>query len=442
MVHSGSVTDSSFTPATLCTFFNNNGGFSSSGDISWSVATKLSSSFKFQGYGTLSSSSASGKAAEIKEYLDAGYYLILGVKDGGHWVAVDKVEGDKVYIFDSANGKYVNVFDAYSNSGIYKIRKFYGANSVVPTTTTTTTTVEEEKVEELPDLSTDKESEQAKTSTSSSYSTGLYQVSTELYFRTDATSDADVIDILPYGTQLNVSDTDGEWGYGCYNGNMGWFNLGYTTKVQSSYKYSTGVYTTAEPLNYRASASTSAESYGVIPIGTTVEVTEVSKEWGKVSYGGKSAWVCLSYASEGETTYSSAVDVAVSNTDDNIGTYTTTDNLCLRRGTSTSATKLDVIDEGTDIDVVEIVDGWGKTVYDGQVGWVCLDYAKYKSKFSTVPGDINGDGLLNIADVFYTAYKLKNGTAFTDAERLNADLNGDGKVNSTDYILLKEVIVF
>ena len=71
----------------------------------------------------------SGKAEELKNLLDEGYYVILGVKSGGHWVAVDKVEGSTIYAYDPANGKYISVFDAYSSSGVYKIRKFRGANS-------------------------------------------------------------------------------------------------------------------------------------------------------------------------------------------------------------------------------------------------------------------------------------------------------------------------
>lgn len=444
MVHSGSVADSSFTPATLCTFFNNNGGFSNRGDISWSVANKLSSSFSFQGYGTLSSSSSSGKTNEIKSYLDAGYYLIVGVKDGGHWVAVDRVENGVVYIIDPANGQVRNLFEAYSNSGIYKIRKFYGANSVIQTNEVVKEEEKKEqnKVEELPNLSTQKESEEAKTSTSSTYSSGLYNLTSELCFRIDASSSADVIDIIPYDTSLNVLETDGEWGYTCYDGNMGWINLGYSKKVQTSYKYSTGVYTNAEPLNYRASASTSAESYGIIPIGTILEVTEVNNNWGKIYYEGKSAWICLNYASEGETVYSSAVDIAVSNSDNNIGVYVTTDNLCLRKDNSTNSTKLDVIENGTAIDIVAVIDNWGKTIYDGQVGWVCLDYAKYQNKFTRIPCDANGDSLLNIDDIFYVAHKLKTGQSFTESEKAVLDLDNSGGINSADYLLLKYVIVY
>jgi mannosyl-glycoprotein endo-beta-N-acetylglucosaminidase len=486
MVHSGSVTDSSFNPGTFCTFLSNNGGLSSAGDISWSAATKLASSFQFEGYGSFSSSSASGKISEIKNYLDNGYYLAVSVKNGGHWVAIDRVENGVAYAIDPANGKVVNLFEAYSNSGISKIRKFRGANSVTNTTIVDT----EEVAEELPTLSNEtttsnksttsttststSTSKNTTTSTSSStksntstagtststastgtttttntstttsknstYSTGLYQLTSDLCLRTDATSSADVIDIIPNATYLNVSDVDGEWGYVCYNGNMGWMHLGYAKKTQSSYKYSTGTYTTAEPLNYRASASISAESYGIIPINTTVEVLAVNGEWGKVSYNGKSAWICLSFVSSGTTEFSSAVNVAVSNSSNKVGTYVTTDNLCLRESNSTDTEKLDVIGMGTKIDIVSIDGNWGKTVYNGQIGWVCLDYAKLSN--STTPYDVNGDGQLNVNDILYVSDKLKNGKSFTQSELTTLDFDGNGSVDCSDYILLKQLILF
>jgi mannosyl-glycoprotein endo-beta-N-acetylglucosaminidase len=480
MVHSGSVTDSSFTPGTFCTFLSNNGGLSSQGDISWSAATKLASSFTFEGYGALTSSTESGKTSEIKNYLDAGYYLAVSVKNGGHWVAVDRVENGVVYVMDPATGKVVKLFSTYSNSGISKIRKFKGANSV----STGTAVVEEteEVEEELPTLSnettTSTKATTAKSSNTTSttkktttsansssatnstttktttqtttssddgtYSTGLYQLTSELCLRTDATSSGDVIDIIPNATYLNVSEVDGDWGYVCYDGNMGWIHLGYTKKSQSGYKYSTGTYTTAEPLNYRASASTTADSYGIIPINTTVQVLEVNGEWGKVSYNGKSAWICLSYVSEGTTDFSSAVNVAVSNSTKKVGTYTVTENLCLREGTSASTTRLDLIVAGTKLDIISIDGNWGKTVYNDQVGWVCLDYVSLNSTFTTdsIPYDVNGDGQLNVNDILYVSDKIKNGKTFTTSELASLDFDGNGSVDCADYVLLKQLILF
>lgn len=438
MVMSGSVTDSSFTPATLCKFFNENGGFSSAGDISWSVSHRYASSFTFEGYDDLDSSSNSGKAEEVAELLDEGYYIILGVKSGGHWLAVDKVEGSTIYAYDPANGKYVSVFDAYSSSGVYKIRKFRGANSKPLTVQETKT---EEVVEELPNVSDNEKSEVIK-NTSSTYSTGLYSLTYELCLRTDAFSNADVIDIIPVDTSLNVSDVDGHWGYVCYNGNMGWVNLQYAKKVQGDFEYSTGVYTTAEPLNYRDSNSTSADSYGIIPADTEIRITQVKDNWGKTIYEGKTAWVCLDYVSEGYTDFSSATNIAVSNSNYKLGVYEAQEDLNLREAPSTTNERVGLVEEGTTLNVISISDGWGKVAYDGQIGWICLEYADIVDDYEEyIPYDMTGDGRVNVADVFYISKKLNGGESFSSRELNLIDFDDDGKVDYDDYATFKNLLM-
>ncbi len=49
----------------------------------------------------------------------------------------------------------------------------------------------------------------------------------------------------------------------------------------------------------------------------------------------------------------------------------------------------------------------------------------------TLQGDVNGDGVFNIADALYTLSAVLNGEAPT-----GADMNGDGKVNLADVIYM------
>ena len=196
------------------------------------------------------------------------------------------------------------------------------------------------------------------------------------------------------------------------------------------------------PLNFRETASTSADSYGLIPINSKIEVLEVNGNWGKVNYESKDAWICLDYASEGDAQISSAVNVAVSNSSSKIGVYTTNDNLNVRAGNSTSYAKLDLIPSDTQVSIIEIDNDWGKVIYGETVGWISLDYVDYESSFDYLPGDINGDGLVNIQDVFVISQKLKSGTSFTQSEINVVDFNNDGIVNATDYIVIKNIILF
>lgn len=77
-----------------------------------------------------------------------------------------------------------------------------------------------------------------------------------------------------------------------------------------------------------------------------------------------------------------------------IGQYKTTasSGLILRGSASTSGSYLDLIPNGTTVNVTSISGNWGYTKYNGQNGWICLDYAtyinhthSYTSKVTTSP---------------------------------------------------------
>ncbi len=62
--------------------------------------------------------------------------------------------------------------------------------------------------------------------------------------------------------------------------------------------YASGYYTVntdGPDLRVRISASTDGEQITSIPDGTEVYVEEVSGNWGKVNYNGRSGWICLDY---------------------------------------------------------------------------------------------------------------------------------------------------
>ena len=56
--------------------------------------------------------------------------------------------------------------------------------------------------------------------------------------------------------------------------------------------------------------------------------------------------------------------------------------------------------------------------------------------FINKPGDINGDGNINVTDLTLTAAHVKSARCLTDDAQLLADVNGDGKVNITDITRL------
>lgn len=141
MVHSGSVTSSDFNPGVLVEFLNQNGGFSSSGNLNWWVLSSYVSDFKYINDcdNTLHGTTQAEKAAEIQNFLDNGYYVMVRISRGKttHYVAVDSVSGDNVKIMDPGYSAD-SLFDKYSVDSVTQVRLFRGKNSTPETVPETT----------------------------------------------------------------------------------------------------------------------------------------------------------------------------------------------------------------------------------------------------------------------------------------------------------------
>lgn len=87
-----------FNPGTFAQELTRIGGFDSRGNIYWAKVTEIAPGFNFVRRGNTKS------VNEIASYVNQGYYVILNVKNGKHWVAVDRVEGNKIYMFDPGSG--------------------------------------------------------------------------------------------------------------------------------------------------------------------------------------------------------------------------------------------------------------------------------------------------------------------------------------------------
>ena len=116
IAHSGTKIDynklgsNEFNPGTFVQWMSFNGGFSSS-NIAWEVPYERGLTPNFylvERYHYISNPSCSKVAQELQNLINQGYYIILTVKRGErHWVAVDRIEGNKIYIFDPGkNGVY------------------------------------------------------------------------------------------------------------------------------------------------------------------------------------------------------------------------------------------------------------------------------------------------------------------------------------------------
>ncbi len=139
-VHSGAKSADSFNPGTLANSINNADGFNAYGGIAnWATISTIIPDVKFVKKYEFTSSTQSGKIAEMQSVFDDGYYMVCNV--GGHWVFVDSIVGSTVYMIDPAKDS-TDMFGAYKNASITELRVFTGKNppkSTSPTVATTTT---------------------------------------------------------------------------------------------------------------------------------------------------------------------------------------------------------------------------------------------------------------------------------------------------------------
>lgn len=60
--------------------------------------------------------------------------------------------------------------------------------------------------------------------------------------------------------------------------------------------YSTGKYTvTSSMIRVREKAKSDSDTLGYLSADTTVSVTEIKENWGRIAYEGKTGWICLDY---------------------------------------------------------------------------------------------------------------------------------------------------
>ncbi|MBR6414372.1 MAG: SH3 domain-containing protein [Oscillospiraceae bacterium] len=120
-------------------------------------------------------------------------------------------------------------------------------------------------------------------------------------------------------------------------------------------------------LNMREGPSASGKILAKVPNGALVKVTEVENDWGKITYDGKTGWVNLYYCR-----YDGALNRYYT-----IAAYSA---LKMRDNPSSTGTKvLTSIPQGKIVKVTYFRNGWGKTTYNGQTGWINLSYCSYKS---------------------------------------------------------------
>ncbi len=365
LVHSGAVTtdESKFNPGIYCNWLKANGGVTSQGWLVWSKAAEYSSQFSYYMAVALAGTQ-SQKTATIKSYVDDGYVVVVAVKNSGHYVAVDKVANGKVFIMDPANTGYTNLFD-YPASGVVKIQIYKGPHNgsgSLNNTKTYDTTVD-------PVGAAD------------------YEITSDdgVNLRSGAGTSHGILTAIPYRTVVPVSQVKDGWGKTVYDGKTGWFTLEFAKMVGNPLrglelkKPTKTSYFVGDSLDTAGMTVTALYANGTkktIAKDYTVEGFSSAKEGSckvYVTYQTKSAVFEVSIVKQ-KVVYSPGDYVVDSS-----------NGLNLRQTPSTDSEVLCAIPDKTRLKITEITDNWGKTVYQGKEGWICLDYTRL-SQQSTATG--------------------------------------------------------
>ncbi|MHC2999247.1 SH3 domain-containing protein [Microbacterium sp. HJ5] len=181
-----------------------------------------------------------------------------------------------------------------------------------------------------------------------------------LAFRATASTSSTSFGVIPKGSAVGtILATSASWAKVTYSGKTGWVQRAYLTTTPPAPPAPAPAptnYATAA-LAFRATASTTGTSLGVIPKGSAVgTILATSASWAKVTYSGKTGWVQRAY---------------LTTTPPGPPTYVATVALAFRATASTAGTSLGVIPKGADVGVILATSAsWAKVTYSGKTGWV------------------------------------------------------------------------
>ncbi len=360
MVKSGSVTDDSFTPATLVSYLSANGGFSASGGINWNKLTNYAPSFVYCGKSALSGTQQQ-KAEKMQSLIDQGYYLEAVVKNGGHFVAVDSVSGSDVTMMDPGS-KSTSLFDKYAASGVVSLRLFKGANSTVKVSEETAET-EAPAAETEPIETTVTEIETTEVTTV--YTTEAAEETTEI--TTEITTEA-----ITEETTGETAEETTEVTTTAVTTTEVTTTESTTTETKKETTTTAAVTTTAAPATTAPTVTTAAAATTLAPPPAPTPIMSAPPAPVYIAEEPDTAQqTIIPSRAEAELFRINNMNIFMS------VRFTTTDKLHLRENPNTQSDILLVIPEGTALDVVEIDAAfhWGRVAYNGKEGWISLDYA-------------------------------------------------------------------
>ena len=194
-----------------------------------------------------------------------------------------------------------------------------------------------------------------------------------------------VLTTINKGTKLDVISESNGWSKINYNGRVGYVYSIYLDSIQPVYTNLTSKTVNTNGLNVRSGPST---SYGVVASlnkGSKVSVISENNGWSKILYKNKERYVSSRYLdSEKTNSQESSTTTKPTIKETKI---VNTEGLNVRKGPSTSYSKLGSLSKGSKVSVISESNGWTKILYKEQEAYVSsiyLDSEKSNSQDSTV----------------------------------------------------------
>ena len=486
-VHSGEASADEINPGIVVDYYNAVNGFNKFGGIaSWKTISDLVPGLKFCGSVNMSFETEAEIADQLESYMQEGYYVICHVK--GHFVLIDSVIDDKVYMIDPAYDG-IDMFEKYPELNyIDSVRLFKATKppvntapaSTLPAQTTTTkkittTTTKSQVTTTKPAQTTNKPvatttgatvtTAPTTTTKPQSYKIGFYKTTANLNNRKGPSTSYASYGIIPNGTQIPVYEVSNGWGKTYYNGNEAWVSLEYAT-FNSEFKFIYGGYTALSDVKMLTKQTLSSDTILTIPKNASFEVAASNGIWGFAHYNGKTGWINL------------LNNVSVNkNTNFEKGLYKALFPINLRENSLLSGKLLTVIPQNAEFTVEAEGYDCVKVTYNGITGWAYIYSAESIPESALIPtgeyfitSDKNADlyskadlksnvmmnapsgFVINILEVENGFGKLKMGadTVWISMESVTyagnpellqkGDINGDGSIDNLDLAVLNQYL--
>ena len=384
--HSQSASPDEVNPGTLCEYLSDNDGFDSYGNLYWAAVSGLVPDFGFTKKADISIKTEKAITNQLAGYINQGYYIVLSVRNDAHWVAVDTITDNEVYMFDPAQNKVHKLFDYYDAAGIPQVRLYKG--KVAPAKVTVTGTASDV-----------------------TYLTGHYKTNDVLNLRASYSTSSDVRATIPSGTTVVVTRVyDNQWGQIEYNGKTGWIYLEYADYTEASYTYKLGNYKVNElaGVYLRRGIGTQSTAATLVPYNAVLKVDLVVANWGSTSYNGSKGWICMEYLS-----YSPEAAVTTTATSATTTAKTTTSKTTTSKVTTTKVTTTKAATTNTQTTI---------------------------AINSLIKGDLNMDKVFSKSDLILLNEYIANPVGADFKKRYIMDVNNDTFIDERDSVYLLKII--